>query len=145
HGGQTPVLALRLVQVRRRANRYAREYLFLTAPGMASAWIGAYGQVGDQAYRHACIASTALNIPHALVGQPLKEQMKMDFSFMGGGIYPQRRTEWVAQIVRPVLPTALGAQLVYMGAMQRLESGVTLKSLTALSYKFRQVFPQCII
>ncbi|MDT4819018.1 hypothetical protein FQZ97_521250 [compost metagenome] len=68
-----PVLAERVVQVRRRAGMEAGQDFLLAGPRLAAARVGADRQVADHAHRHAGVARSALRTRHAIGGEPLQE------------------------------------------------------------------------
>ncbi len=89
--GQAPALALGAEQVRRRADGEAEQDLVLPRPAMAAAGIGADGEVGDQADRHAGRARRGLRRGEAAVGAPLHVGVERDLVGVAAGELGDRR------------------------------------------------------
>ncbi len=123
-GGESPVLAAGIEQVRRCAYAQAGEHILLPAPHQAAAGGGADGEVGDQADAHTRVARLRLCVRQAAVCQPLQEQVEADLSclFRGRSVPPRRWSDRAA--VPATCANAIARVAGQRGRMQRFEGGV---------------------
>src|SRR5690606_23316064 len=76
-GRQTPLLSLRMIQIRGGPHGGSGQYILRSGPGLTAARVGTNGQIGYQSYGHPRPKGGFLRLTHAFVGQPLQESMKM--------------------------------------------------------------------
>ncbi len=80
--GKPPVLATRIEQVGRRANRKTAQHVALTAPCVAAARVHADGQIADQADAHSRIERAALRYAEGSIGEPLQETVEQHLALV---------------------------------------------------------------
>ena len=69
--GQTPILALRIIQIGRRADLQTREHVLLVCPSIAACAAHSHREIGEQTDTHAGLFSRALSCGDRAVGDPL--------------------------------------------------------------------------
>ena len=122
--GQRPVLAARVEQVGRRADRQLAEHVTLAPPGVAAGRVHADGKIADQPDTHAGLARAGLRRRHRAIGNPLQEQVEQHVFAARGGEGGDRGTARIAQVGGPQPPVRLLRGRRHLLRMQRLEHGV---------------------